>query len=105
MRYRFVSVLFVLCAALLAAGPADTYRSPYSVQFTHPLSELIGDIEHGPRGNRNEESSLPHQEWLSRQVREKFGSWGPPARHYPAPAGLAGRSVSWQRERVLATAL
>ena len=38
-------------------------------------------------------------------MRERYGEWGPPAVHYPAPAGLAGKSNEWLRERIVATAM
>jgi hypothetical protein len=107
------------CSALLAAAilltSADAgepeqakgtnYRSPYSVQFTFPLTELTGDLQHDGRGDPRLESSVLFVEWYSALVRKRFGAWGPPARHYSPPEGLARRSVAWQRERVLAVAL
>ncbi len=81
------------------------YRSPYTVEFTFPLSELIGDILNGERGDPRLESTVPFQEWYSQRVHRHWGAWGPPARHYPAPHGLAEKPLAWRRERVIATAL
>jgi cell wall-associated NlpC family hydrolase len=81
------------------------YRSPYSLKLTFPRQDLVGDIEEGRRGDLREESSLPFAEWSSLEVRKRYGPWGPPARHYPAPLLLARRSAAWKRERVLAVAL
>ncbi len=50
------------------------------------------------------ESEIPHDEWYSHHVRRKYGAWGPPQRRYIPLEGLANRSLSWRRERVLATA-
>ena len=83
----------------------NDYHTPYTVKFTFPLTDLVGDLEHGPRGDHRLEASVPFAEWYTRHVRQEYGSWGPPARHYPAPEGLARRSIEWQRERVIAVAL
>lgn len=97
----------VLLGGLVYLAPAadPSYRSPYTVKFTHPVAELLADIEHGRRGDVHDEAAVPFPEWYSRHIREKFGAWGPPARHYPAPTGVFNRPVAWQRERVLAVAL
>lgn len=86
-------------------GKRTAYHSPYTVKFHYPLHELIGDLEDGRRGDPHHESSVPFSEWYSRHVRERYGAWGPPARHYPAPEVLARRSIEWQRERVIAVGL
>src|SRR5581483_3501572 len=86
-------------------GSETTYKSPYSVRFSYPLHELIGDIENGARGNPREESAVPYHEWYSPRVERKYGSWGPPARHYLAVPGAAEKPLQWKRERLLATAL
>ena len=59
-----------------SAQGADAYRSPYSVKFSCPLSELIGDIQHGKRGQPQRESSLPFAEWYSPPVRRQFAHGG-----------------------------
>src|SRR4051794_25794930 len=82
-------------------GKEVSYRSPYSVQFTFSPNELLGDLEHGARGDPHLESSVPFSEWYSRPIRERYGAWGPPARHYPPPEGLTRRSAQWRRERVI----
>lgn len=86
------------------SNPA-TYKSPYSVKFTHPTMELLADLEHGPRADPHQEADVPYQEWYSPKIRKEFGSWGPRARHYPAPQGVFNRPIDWQRERVIAVAL
>lgn len=106
-RFLPALTIAVFAASLPALDkkPAEDkkYESPYSVAFTH--ADLIGDITSGKRGAAGDESSVPHAEWNSKAVREKYGSWGPPARHFPAPAGLAGKSAGWKRERVIAVGM
>jgi cell wall-associated NlpC family hydrolase len=82
----------------------DGYQSPYTVHFSFTEDELIGDLR-GERGDPRLQSRFGHGDWYSRQVRERYGAWGPPARHYPAPAGLAERSPGWKRQRVIAIGL
>lgn len=91
-------------SAALNATDRESYRSPYSVRFKHPVAELLHDLN-GPRGDLRDESSIPHGEWYSERVRREFGSWGAPARHYPAPVGVHERPLEWRRERVIATAM
>jgi hypothetical protein len=98
--------LALLVAALNGAGQeAGSYHSPYSIAFTHHVKELTADLDAGPRGDPKSESSIPFAEWSSPKVRDKYGVWGPPAQHYPAPKDIDSRSVEWKRERVLAVAL
>ena len=86
------------------AEPKD-YHSPYTVKFTISPIELLADLKDTERGDRRHESSIPFAEWSSRHVRQEYGSWGPPARHYPALPGFADKSLEWKRERVIAVAL
>lgn len=81
------------------------YRSFYSVEFTVPRAELLADLERTERGDPRIESEVPHGEWYSPKVRREWGAWGPPARHYPVPAGLERHSAEWKRERAIAVAL
>lgn len=90
--------------SLSQATDRESYRSPYSVRYTHPHAELIRDLE-GERGNFREQSSVPHAEWYSERVRRDWGAWGVPACHYPAPAGVHDRPLEWRRQRVIAAAL
>lgn len=82
----------------------EGYRSPYSVQFSLPLAELLHDIK-GPRGDPRDESSVHFAEWYSGHIKKQYGHWGPPAKHYAAPNDVAGRSLEWRRERVIAVAM
>ena len=105
-------VIAVLLACIIAipawAGPqnqAGDYVSPYKVKFTYPLADLLRDIEHGPRGQAENESSVPFAQWSSPQVRKHYTSWGPPASQYPAVPATSTKPVKWKRERVVAVAL
>ncbi len=103
---RTVSIFFAIFLFLpFFLNAQSDYRSPYSVRFSIPENDLIGDILHGLRGNRHEESFIPYDEWESPNVKGKYGKWGPPARHYHQPEGIAERSGTWERERVIAVAL
>jgi cell wall-associated NlpC family hydrolase len=87
-------------------APAEkAYRSPYSVKFTVPAGELMEDIEKGQRGDPRRQSSVAVGDWYSKETRAKWGAWGPPTAQYSAPDKLAGRSLTWKRERVVAVAL
>lgn len=88
-----------------AADADGPYQSPYSVRYSFTRHELMGDIDEGLRGERDRESSFRHDDWYSERVRTRYGTWGPPSRHYLAPEGLARRSLAWKQQRVIATAL
>lgn len=98
-------IVCVAAALGQAASSPEAYKSPYTVKFTHPLHELIGDLETGARGRVQEEAAVPFHEWYARHNEKKFGVWGPAARHYPPAPGIAEKSLAWKRERLLATAL
>jgi cell wall-associated NlpC family hydrolase len=76
----------------------------YALRYSYPLDDLIGDLLHGERGDAERESDIPHREWYSHETRRRFGAWGPEQRIYSPLAGLADRTLTWQRERVIATA-
>ncbi|MFO0956144.1 MAG: NlpC/P60 family protein [Isosphaeraceae bacterium] len=80
-------------------------HGPYQVDFRHPLHELIRDLEETERGDRHLESTVPHREWYSSEIRRKMGSWGPRSRAYPPLPGLEHRSADWCRERAVAVGL
>jgi cell wall-associated NlpC family hydrolase len=44
-------------------------------------------------------------DWYDDATRRRYGTWGPPARHYPAPAGLSQKNGDWMRQRVIAVAM
>jgi len=88
----------------LPAVEREKYESPYSVKFSFTDEELVGDLK-GERGDAKRQSSVAHDDWYSRRIKDKYGAWGVPARHYPALPGLAEKSLKWKRERVIAVAL
>lgn len=100
----FSLALLVSALATIAGGAADTYQSPYSLKFTHPLETLVGDLQKGPRGDPKLTAEIPFHDWYTHASKTKFGSWGPPRRNYPEPAEWPRWSASFKRERVIATA-
>lgn len=87
----------------ISQDPA-AYQSPYKVELPFPVEELIPDLIKGERGAPTHESEIPFAEW-NRPGHKKFGSWGPPARHYPFPNLADGKSEDWKRARIIATAM
>jgi len=95
----FVSV------ALVASAAEPGYQSPYTVEFSQRVEELIPDILHGDRAAPAHQSPVPLQEWYSPAVKQKYGAWGPPRAHLAEPQIAHGKSAAWKRERVIATGL
>jgi hypothetical protein len=87
------------------AQESSTYRTPYRVQFTVKPDQLIGDLIQTERGDPRNEAEIPHGLWYSRRALERWHSWGPAARFYPAPPGVFEWPLERQRERVVAVAL
>jgi len=83
---------------------ARAWKSPYRLEYTHSLHDLVGDLEHGERGESHREASISHLHWYSHETRHRYGSWGPRPRRYLPLEGLADRSLTWKRERVIAAA-
>lgn len=81
-----------------------TYRSPYRLQFRHPVEELSAGFNQSPWNSPELQSDIPHREWYSKEVRRKLGAWGPRARQYPAAPDLHRRSPEWLQDRVILTA-
>lgn len=102
----YVSAIAAGWNALRADQPTAKYRSPYSVRFSVPAAQLTEDFSHGERGDSRAESEIPHSEWYSAATRQRWKSWGPPARSYAAlpPKEFAKHSTAWKRERVIAVA-
>lgn len=103
----------VVCVVCLVVGSADeargqereAYRSPYRVEFSYPLGELIGDLERTERGDHRLQAEIPFRQWYSARTLERWRAWGPPAREYPPPPGVAEWPVERKRERVIAVAM
>lgn len=102
MRSFFLVSLF-LATSLTAAEPA--YQSPYKVNFNFKEDELIGDLLKGPRADWKDQSAIKERDWYNEETKRRWGYWGPPAKHYNPPAGFAGKSADWMRERIIATGL
>lgn len=107
----FVGCIFLVVGIVLPTWVRSdppkkvTYQSPYSVTFKHPLKELIADLDAGERGNPHQQSSVSHADWYLPTIRERYGAWGPPTKHYAAPVNVLDKSVAWKRERTIAVGL
>lgn len=100
--HRLVVFAITLCGTTLCA--AD-YTSPYKVEFTFKKDDLIGDLLQGPRGEWKDQASVPYRDWYDAAYQKRWGHWGPAAKHFDPPAGIATRSPDWSRQRVIATGL
>jgi hypothetical protein len=78
------------------------YQSPYNIAFSVPPAELYSIDSYPPRNDYRLESSVPFEDWYSRQVLKDFGPWGPDPRHYPAIPDSDRLPATWKRQRVLA---
>lgn len=88
-----------------AFAEADSpYRSPYRIEFTLPLEELVGDLMQSERGDPRLEGEVAHEHWYSHRTLERWHAWGPPARAYPPAPGVDRWPVEKRRERVIAVA-
>lgn len=104
MTARFFLCLVALSGSL-AVQAQDSYKSPYSVSFSFKEEDLMGDLLQGPRGDWKEQASVPFRDWYDFSNIKRWGSYGPAAKHFSPPAGLATKSPDWSRERVIATGL
>ncbi len=97
----------LVCTASLQAQVPDraAYKSPYSVKLSFDAKDLAGDLSQGKRADPKEQSSVEHKDWYDEANQRRWGYWGPPSRHYPAPPGLAGRKAEWKRQRVIAAGM
>jgi len=103
-------ILLGIVCTVLSVGSADaqtgtstTYSSPYRLKLAFPEKELLGDLTK-ERGNPQLSSELPFAAWYTEQTKARYGAWGPPVRHYPAPQ-LPRYDGDFLRERVLAVAV
>jgi cell wall-associated NlpC family hydrolase len=100
------SVLAQAPAALQVPTQAPAGERPrYNVAFTFQPTDLVNDLQRTERGDARRESEVPHAEWYSRRVSERWHGWGPPARHYPPLPGSDEWPVERKRQRVIAVAL
>jgi hypothetical protein len=108
MQLRNLAVF--ICAVLAAFVPPAlaqerAYQSPYRVAFTFRAEDLVGDLEQTPRGDPRLEAEIPFEHWYTRRTQERWLGWGPRARDYPPPPGVASWPAERKRERVVAVAL
>jgi len=101
---RLLICLLALGGALHAQAQ-NAYKSPYSVNFSFKDEELIGDLIKGPRGDWKDQADVPFREWYNPSNQGRWRHYGPSAKHFNPPAGLATKSPEWSRERVIATGL
>ena len=98
--------IFAFTFALLGAAQAqNAYKSPYSVKFSFPEEELIGDLLKGPRSDWKDHATVPFRDWYNPSNQTRWGYWGPAMRHFNPPAGLTKKTPQWSRERVIATGM
>lgn len=89
-----------------AEATADKkYKSPYAIKFPEPLSELTAVDQSPPRNDVNSQSSIPFEKWYVDATRNKFKSWGPPARIFSPPANIHARPLAWRQQRLIAVAI
>ena len=112
LEHAAVMISRLLCISFVFAGAAlsqdadrANYKSPYQVNFTFKEEELIGDLLKGERADWKDHASVPFRDWYEAANRTRWSYWGPAARHFDPPAGLASRTPQWSRERVIATGL
>lgn len=106
MITRLFICLVALGGALQTQAQAqNAYKSPYSVNFSFKEEELIGDLLKGPRGDWKDQADVPYREWYNPSNEGRWRHYGPSAKHFNPPAGLATKSPEWSRERVIATGL
>jgi hypothetical protein len=80
------------------------YQSPYRLKFRHPVTDLAVGFDEPPWSNPLLESLVPARDWYRPGLKRRLGAWGPHARQYPAPAGLARRPATWLQDRVILVA-
>lgn len=90
--------------ATAQAQQVARYQSPYRLRLTNSEKSLEVGFDLPPWNNPHEESAIPPAEWYSRELRRKYGAWGPPARHYPAHPEVRNQNGRWLAERVILSA-
>jgi hypothetical protein len=89
--------------------PGAEYVSPYALSFASDSSLLNAGFDQRPWNDPAEEAAQPIAEWQAAHLPTTAGrwprgaSWGPPARHYPAPI-LPKADAAYLRERVIGVA-
>jgi hypothetical protein len=107
MNLRLALFSLLVPASSLQAQVPDraAYKSPYSVTLSFDVKDLVGDLYQGKRADPKEQSSADFKDWYDAANQRRWTHWGPPSRHYPAPAGLSEKSAEWKRQRVIAAGM
>lgn len=100
-----ISRLLICLLLLSSASAQDAYKSPYSVTFSFKEEDLIGDLIKGPRSNPQDYASVPFAEWYNPSNERRWTYYGPAAKHFTPPTGLASKTPQWSRERIIATGM
>ncbi|WP_395737166.1 NlpC/P60 family protein [Prosthecobacter sp.] len=103
MISRLLICLLLLGGAAFAQNNA--YKSPYTVNFSFKEQDLIPDLLKGPRSNPKDYASVPFGDWYNPSNEKRWSYYGPAAKHFSAPTGLASKSPQWSRERVIAAGM
>ncbi len=98
-------LLFCLLLFSSAVSAQNAYKSPYTVTFSFKEEELIGDLLKGPRSNWKDHASVPFNEWYNPSNEKRWSHYGPAAKHFSPPTGLASKSPQWSRERIIAAGM
>jgi cell wall-associated NlpC family hydrolase len=99
----FSLITFASALTFAAPSPAQQeYVSPYSIELSAPMDELLSADQAPPRNDWHLEAKVPYEKWYSREVRKDFGAWGPSARQFPRLEREGG--LGWKRQRLLAVA-
>lgn len=99
------SLLLTITSLQAQAPDREAYNSPYSVTLSFDEKDLVSDLYQGKRADPKEQSSADYKEWYDAANQRRWTYWGPPSRHYPAPAGLSEKSAEWKRQRVIAAGM
>ncbi len=93
-RFLLSFSLLVSASSLQAQAPdRANYKSPYSIKLSFEVKDIAGDLYQGKRADPKEQSSADYKDWYNPANQKRWTYWGPPSRHYPAPAGLIGRKA------------
>ena len=106
IRPLILFCLLVVTSSLQAQVPdRASYKSPYSIKLSFDVKDLVGDLYQGKRADPKQQSSADYKDWYDAANQRRWTYWGPPSRHYPAPAGLNEKKAQWKRERVIAAGM
>lgn len=81
------------------------YRTPYSLRYSVPAADRLVGFDRPPWNDPAAQARVPFADWYSGEVRSRWGSWGPPARRFPAPGRRFRGRVAQERVLTVAAAL